>query len=231
MRAYRSPLKLFVFGIIGIVLIAAAVDITFGHWISTPPDNTDGVLTTRGHAQQRGDLLLGGAMLVTGILLFGGSVTELVRSKPTVAVNAEGLVVDSGGSSELIPWANIVDVSSGVVPDPYDGSMREQLIVEMTTDAPSEDFDHALPHVGDTIYIDAHDWASHVTELALSAQGVHDHYRRVEALRTYEPPSMVWEATIDQPDPEVSSAIDVDVGTPEDVGTTEDVGQPEEDDE
>jgi hypothetical protein len=42
---------------------------------------------------------------------------------------------------------------------------------------------------------------------------------------------MVWEATIDQPDPEVSSAIDVDVGAPEDVGATEDVGQPEEDDE
>jgi hypothetical protein len=221
MRAYRSPLKLFVFGIIGIVLIAAAADIMFGHWVSTPPDNTDGVLTTRGQAQQRGDLLLGGAMLVTGILLFGGSVTDLIRRKPTVAISTDGLVVDLDGGSELIPWGSIVDVSSGVVPDPYDGSMREQLIVEMTPGMPSEGYEQNLPHVGDTIYIDAHDWASRVTELALAAQGAHDHYRRLEAHRTYDPPSVVWETTIDQPDPEVSSAIDVDVGTHEDVGRAE----------
>lgn len=226
MRAYRSPLKLFVFGIVGIVLIAAAADITFGHWVSTPPDDNDGVLTTRGYAQQRGDLVWGGAMLVTGILLFGGSVTELVRRKPTVSVNADGLVVDSGGGGELIPWGSIEDVSSGVVPDPYDGSMREQLIVEIAPDASLQDDEEHLPHVGDTIYVDAHDWSSRVTELALSAQGARDHFVRMEALRTYEPPSIVWETTVDQPEPEGQSAVATDDGELE-VGGDE----PEEEDE
>jgi hypothetical protein len=214
MRAYRSPLKLFIFGIIGIVLIGAAADIMFGHWFSTPPDNTDGVLTTRGHAQQRGDLLLGGAMLVTGVLLFGGSITDLIRRKPTVIVNAEGLVVDTGGGGELIPWESIDEVSSGVVADPYDGSMREKFIVEMASDAPRGEDGQNLPHVGDTVYIDAHDWANRVTELALAAQGARDHYERVEALRTYEPPSVVWETTVDQPEAESTPVVALDDAAP-----------------
>jgi hypothetical protein len=215
MRAYRSSLKLFVFGIVGIVLMAAAADIMFGHWISTPPDNTDGVLTTRGYAQQRGDLLLGGAMLVTGVLLFGGSITELLRRKPAVAVNAEGLFVDTGGGGELIGWGSIEEISSGVVPDPYDGSMREQLIVEIAPDAPlGVDKEH-LPQVGDTIYIDAHDWASRVTEVALSAQGAHDHFERMEAVRNYEPPSMVWETTMVQSEADNEPTAEIDDGKPE----------------
>jgi hypothetical protein len=51
---------------------------------------------------------------------------------------------------------------------------------------------------GRTLYVDAHDWASRVTEVALHAQGAHDHFLRIEAVRTYQPPSMVWETTIDQ---------------------------------
>jgi len=212
MRAYRSPLKLFVFGIIGIVLMVAAADVIFGHWLSTAPDNTDGALSTRGYAQQRGDLVWGGAMLVAGIVLFGGAVTELIRRKPAVIVKADGLLVDTGGGSDLIPWEDVEEVSSGVVPDPYDGSMRDQLIVELTPDALLEkNVDH-LTRVGDAVFIDAQDWSSRVTELALAAQGSHDHFRRVETLRTYEPPSVVWETTVhhldddgvptvEQPDP------------------------------
>jgi hypothetical protein len=187
MRAYRSPLKLFVFGIIGIVLIAAAADILFGHWLSTAPDTIDTALTTRGRAQQRGDVLWGGVMLVAGILIFGGSVVELFRRKATVVVESDGLVIDSGSTEGLIPWGNIESISSTVISDPYDGSMREQLVVESTND-------------GGTIYVDAHDWSNRVTEVALAAQGAHDHYQRMEVVRSYEPPSIVWETTVDQPD-------------------------------
>ena len=200
MRAYRSPLKLFVFGIIGIVLIAAASDVLFGHWLSTAPDTIDTALTTRGRAQQRGDVLWGGLMLVAGILIFGGAVVELFRRKATVVVGNEGLVIDSGGTDGLIPWESIESISSTVVSDPYDGSMREQLVVELQPD--TEEIDGVAGPItdGETIYVDAHDWSNRVTEIALAAQGAHDHYQRMEAVRSYEPPSIVWETTVDQED-------------------------------
>jgi hypothetical protein len=200
MRAYRSPLKLFVFGIIGIVLIAAAADILFGHWLSTAPDAIDTALTTRGRAQQRGDVLWGGVMLVAGILIFGGSVVELFRRNATVVVGSDGLVIDSGTTEGLIPWGDIETISSSVVSDPYDGSMREQLVVELQPETDSDDVVAGSLNDGETIYVDAHDWSSRVTEVALAAQGAHDHYQRMQAVRSYEPPSIEWETTVDQPD-------------------------------
>jgi len=206
MRAYRSPLKLFVFGVVGIVLIAAAADVMFGHWLSLPPDSTNGVLTTRGQAQQRGDLLWGGAMVVTGILLFGGSVTELIRRRPTVIVDGDGLTVDAGAAGVLIAWGSIDDISSSVVSAPYDGSIREQLVIKTRFDSPVPGDLAALHRDGDTIYVDAHDWTARVTEVALAAQGTLDHFQRMETFRAYEPPSMVWETIVDQDD-----AVDVPV--------------------
>jgi len=200
MRAYRSPLKLFVFGIVGIVLIAAAADVMFGHWLSTPPDTNNGVLTTRGHAQMRGDIIWGGVMLASGVLIFGGSVTELIRRRPMVIVNGSGLVIDTGGEGDVIPWESIESVASGVERDAYDGSPREQLMVEVTSGAELSERLSGLQRDGDVVLIDAHDWAIAVTEVALAAQGALDHYRRVESIQDYEPPSIEWETTIDQPD-------------------------------
>lgn len=215
MRAYRSPLKLFVFGIVGIVLIAAAADVMFGHWVSTPPDSNEGVLTTRGHAQLRGDLIWGGAMMAAGVLLFGGSITELVRRRPIVEVNGEGLVIDTGGDGDVIPWVSIESVTSGVESDAYDGSPREQLIVQVTAGTKLSERLSGLQRSGDTVLIDAHDWASPVTEVALAAQGAQNHYQRVELLQNYEPPSVVWETTVDQPDAEGTDVDDTAVGEPE----------------
>ena len=222
MRAYRSPLKLFVFGIVGIVLMAAAADVLFGHWVSTPPDNNEGVLTTRGQAQQRGDYLWGGAMLATGVLIFGGSVIELVRRKPAVAISGVGVRLDSGGSEDgMIPWAMIDEVSSGTISDPYDGSIREQLIIETKSDAKLLDSFPGVTRSGNTLYVDAHDWASRVTEVALQAQGAHDHFLRMEAIRSYEPPSMVWETTIDQDGSIEATAEDEAMGDSTDVDSEE----------
>lgn len=200
MRAYRSPLKLFVFGIVGIVLIAAAADVLFGHWLSTAPDTIDTGFTTRGRAQQRGDVLWGGVMLVAGIVMFGGAVVELFRRRAIVEIGNEGLVVDSASRDALIPWGSVESISSMVISDPYDGSMREQLVIELQ---PDPDFDSALAGPisdGQTIYVDAHDWSNPVTEVALAAQGAHDHFQRMEAVRSYEPPSIVWETTVAQSD-------------------------------
>lgn len=211
MRAYRSPLKLFVFGIVGIVLILAAADVMFGHWLSTPPDANDGVLTTRGHAQLRGDLIWGGVMLASGVLIFGGSITELVRRRPIVAVNGAGLILDTGGEGDVIPWGSIESVASGVDRDAYDGSPREQLLVEVTPGTELSERLSGLQREGDVVLIDAHDWATPVTEVALAAQGAHDHYRRVESIQNFEPPSIEWETTIDQAEVDPEEAVEAHV--------------------
>lgn len=201
MRAYSSPLKLFFFGIVGIILIAAAVDVTFGHWLSTPPDSNNGVLTTRGLAQQRGDLLWGGAMVVAGVLLFGGAVTELIRRRPMVIVGTKGLVVNpESGPDPTIRWEDVLAISSGTISDPFDGSVREQLIIEMRPDADLPDDIPSITRDGDLIYIDAHDWAARVTDVALAAQGAYDHFVRMEAVTTFEPPSVVWETVAEDPE-------------------------------
>jgi hypothetical protein len=83
--------------------------------------------------------------------------------------------------------------------------MREQLVVELQSDQ-DVDGDPAGPiSDGETIYIDAHDWSNRVTEVALAAQGAHDHFQRVEAVRTFEPPSIEWETTLGRSDAELPS--------------------------
>ena len=140
-------------------------------------------------------------MVVTGVLLFGGSVTELVRRKPTVVVNGEGLRIGGTGDDGLIEWGSIEAISSGTITDAYDGSVREQLIVVPKAGAVFAVNLLGVTRESDTLYIDAHDWSARVTDVALSAQGAHDHFMRMDSVRDYEPPSIVWEMTVDQPGP------------------------------
>lgn len=222
MRVYRSPLKLFLFGMIGIVLIVAAVDVMFGHWLSILPDHHEGVLTTRGEAQQRGDLLWGGAMGIAGILLVIGSIIDLLRRRPSFVVDGAGMHVGSGTTSarKFVPWGTVEAIVSDVARDPYDGSQRERLIVEKkigvltaegSADADTVGVDDAegknvdVTGDQDTLYVDAHDWTVRVTEVSLASQGAHDHFMRVEKVLAYKLPSIEWEVTMSQTTPDVDS--------------------------
>lgn len=200
MRAYRSPWKLFVIGVVGIVLIAAAVDLGFGHWVSTPPDKIDGVLTTRGHAEHRGDIVWGGAMVAAGALLFGRSIAELLRRRPVIVVTGDGIQIGPGSddASGFIPWSSIEMVSSGIAPDLFEGSDRERLVIEVKAGTLGGADLVDVTREQDIMYVDAHDWTKSVTDMALAAQGALDHFLRMEAIRTYELPSVVWEVTMDQ---------------------------------
>lgn len=198
MRVYRSPLRMFVFGLVGLMLMIAAVDIMFGHWVSTEPENNEGVLTTRGQAQQRGDIIWGGAMIGVGTLLFGGSIIELVRRKPIVTIDGEGILAAIGATERdvRLGWDHIERVSSGVYVDPYDGSQREQLLVGVTPGAPVPGDLISAARDGDVIRIDAHDWTQPVTEVALAAQGALDYHRRVTEIGQMGEPSLVWETRV-----------------------------------
>lgn len=198
MRVYRSPLRLFLFGVVGLVLMIAAVDVMFAHWVSTPPDNNEGVLNTRGKAQQRGDFVWGAGLMAAGTLLFGTGVIELVRRKPLVEIGEDGIVAAVGTTVRdvVIPWGRIEFVSSGVIDDPFDGSKREQLFVELNDvgNIPADLI--SATREGALLSIDAHDWTTAVTDVALAAQGALDYHRRVEAISQMGEPSLVWEVTI-----------------------------------
>ena len=201
MRAYRSPIRLFVFGLIGVALIFAAVDVMVGHWLSTPPENNDGVLTTRGQAQQRGDIVWGAAMVGIGTLLVGGAVVELVRRHPMAVVGQAGITLAIGSHERdvTIPWDDISSVSSDVVIDPYDASRRELLVIEVLDRSSIPDDPIGAEWHGDELRVDLHDSSQQVTDIALAAQGALGHHRRVEEIKQMGPPSLTWETTVTSP--------------------------------
>jgi hypothetical protein len=206
MHAYRSSPRLFFVGLVGLILIITALDVMFFHYLSTPPDGADAVLSTRGQAQQRGDMLWGASLIGMGVILFGASLIELVRRQPVVDVRDDGLYAQIGAQAPdvLIPWSAVDSVTSGITVDPFDGSIREQLVVTLRT---PETIPSALAGAvlnGDELHIDAHDWNRPVTDVALAAQGARDHAMRQEIAAHPEPsPAMMWETRVDMPTEEI----------------------------
>jgi sporulation protein YlmC with PRC-barrel domain len=214
-----------VFGLIGVALIFAAVDVMVGHWLSTPPENNDGVLTTRGQAQQRGDIVWGAAMVGIGTLLVGGAVVELVRRHPIAEVGQAGITLAIGSHEHdvTIPWDAVDSVVSDVVIDPYDGSRRELLVIEVLDRSGIPDDPIGAEWRGDELRVDLHDSSQRVTDVALAAQGALGHHRRVEEIKQMGPPSLTWETTVtSSTTPDGVAATDTgSVGGPTDRSATE----------
>lgn len=198
MRAYRSPFRLFVFGIVGMFLIVAAVDVMFTHWVSTPPDENEGVLTTRGQAQQRGDIIWGAAMLGAGTLLFAGTVIELGRRKPLVEIREDCifLAVSTTSDEVVVPWSQVESVRSGMAVDANDGGERSELIIVVNSRADLPDDLVGAEWDGPNLRVDTHDWSEPVADVAKAAQGALEHFRRVEEIEAMGQPSLTWETTV-----------------------------------
>lgn len=198
MRAYTSPIRLFAFGLLGLLLILASIDVMFAHWVSTEPENTDGILTTRGEAQQRGDIIWGAVMLGTGTVLFGGALIELVRRQPQCVIAAGGIEIPMGKHRDdvTVAWSNISDVRGDLIQDGFDGSMREQLVIEVldTDMLPAEP--QGAEWSGNELLVDAENWTKGVGEFAIAAQGALGHYRRVDEIKHMETPSLTWQTSV-----------------------------------
>ncbi|MGI9665747.1 MAG: hypothetical protein ACR2N2_01430 [Acidimicrobiia bacterium] len=225
MRIYRSHLRMFLFGIVGLVLIVAAVDVMFGHWLSEPPENNEGVLTTRGQAQQRGDIVWGAAMIGTGTLLVGGAFFDLVRRKPVCEVGSTSLNLAIGGGEHTveIPWTNVRDLYATSMIDEYDGTTREKLVVSVVDPSalPAEfvgaDWD------GSDLLVDAHDWTKSVDDVVRAGQASLTHSRRMAQLRETELPSLTWETSVVE-----SEADEAGMEIPESEATATSLQAPDE---
>jgi hypothetical protein len=201
MRAYRSPFRLLVFGIVGMFLMIAAVDVMFGHWVSTPPENNEGVLTTRGQAQQRGDIIWGAAMLGAGTLLFAGTVIELGRRKSLVEIREDGifLAISTTSDEVVVPWGTIDSVRCGVTIDPNDGGERTEMVIVVNSRADLPDGLVGAEWDGPNLRVDTHYWSEPVVDVVDAAQAGLDHSRKVEEITAMGKPELTWETTVIAP--------------------------------
>lgn len=180
LRVDRSPVRLFLVGIVGLVLLVAAVDIMWGHWLSTPPDANGGVITTRGRAQQRSDYVWGISFVAAGSVLFAGALIALLRRRPTLVLYDDGVEFHVAGPerSTFVPWSDVAQIRSGRDHDEDASRSRDVLIVSLRDryDLPPEPW--GAEWVGGELRIDAEGWQPDVAEVAVHARLAMDEYRR-----------------------------------------------------
>ena len=97
LRVDRSPVRLFLFGLVGLFLMLGAVDVMCGHWVATPPDTYNEDITSKGRNQRRADYVWGAFLLAGGAGLFGFAVTALIRRSPALVVRDNVLALSVGG--------------------------------------------------------------------------------------------------------------------------------------
>lgn len=111
----RSIIRQLLIVLAGAVLILTAVDVMWTHRLAGPPEtNDDDVLTSRGHAQRRQDILWSSVFLVSGAgaIAFGGA--GLARRRGVLELTDVGVrarVLSTAGYLEL-PWNEIETIRS-----------------------------------------------------------------------------------------------------------------------
>ena len=176
----RSPLRQFVIGLVGVLLILTAIEIVWVHQITLEPETNDsGQLTTRGQARRRVDLIWGSAFLVTGAGLLAVSLFGLVRHESVVEGTDDGLRLRVAGPQGMvaIPWDDVIAVRSGSASD--DGRVAVPVLYVDVVDPdayPAELWGGEWE--GNTMRIDAESWAIAPEEVAVRAQIEIERYRR-----------------------------------------------------
>lgn len=214
LRVDRSPVRLFLLGLVGLLLMIGAVDVMWGHWLSTPPDTYNDEITSKGRNQRRADYAWGAFMILGGAGLFGYAVTTLIRRSPVLVLREDGVVLAVGPPGEesvFVPWSAISAVSSAAVPDPDGGNDRDVLVVDVTDPAglPAEPWGAVWE--GDRLVIAADGWETPIGEVVIHAEIAmeHAHHFPQSVLAPPAPPAQVaLEAA-------VPGAVETDEATPD----------------
>ena len=192
LRVEKSPVRQFLAGVAGLVLVIAAIDIVWLHQLSGPPtENTDGTLTSRGIVERRTDVLWGTVLLGGGSIVLIGSIGGLAVRRPVVELTDDELRVRVGNGARSgsplgmvsIPWDEVVSVRSAT--DADDGWQPTRVLVLEVTDPtrfPAEPW--GSEWVGEALHIDADGWQVPAEEVALRAQML---VRRNRALSDDDP--------------------------------------------
>ena len=181
LQVHRSPIRLFLFGLVGLVLMVTAVDVMWGHWVSTPPESQDGPLTTTGANQQRADFLWGVPLLLAGVGLFGYAVISLLQREPVLVLRDDGVefrVGSPGSNPAFVPWDAIADVYVAHDPDPDDGSPTD-VVVFVVTDTqllPEQPWDAQWE--GSRLKVNATSWERHSEDVVVHARVAMEAFQR-----------------------------------------------------
>lgn len=181
LRVERSPVRLFLMGLVGLILVFTAMDMVWVHRVSTPPDaNEDGTLTSKGVTQQRGDFVWGTVFLVGGGVLFVTGLTGLLRRRPAIVVMAEGveLFVTGPRTSTFVPWDDVQSVGSGTDPDESGAGPTPVLRLEVVERGDLPDEPWGAEWHGSVLDIDAAGWAIPVEEVAVRCLLAWEEHRR-----------------------------------------------------
>lgn len=177
----RSAWRQFLIGLVGLVLIVTAYDVLWGHWLSTPPDtNTEGVITTKGEAQRRADRIWGATLFVGGGALLGGALVGLVRRRPVLVIEEDGLDLFISGpkASAYLPWADVRTVRSSAADDHDGGRPIRVLRVDVSDRGELPEDPWGAEWDGEVLSIDATGWSVPLEEVVVHADLALVDYRR-----------------------------------------------------
>lgn len=107
----KSPYRQFLIGLAGIILVLAALDVLWLHKLSSPPlEDDSGVVTTKGDAWRRTDLIWGSVFLLSGSALFAVAAAGLASGRPVVELGDDGVRLRLAGPTKTvtIPWDEVV---------------------------------------------------------------------------------------------------------------------------
>lgn len=169
-RVERSPLRQFMFGLAGLLLILAAIDIVWAHQLAEPP-STDaaGNLTSRGQIDRRHDLMWGSLFLMIGAGTVLVAVVGLVRRQPMLELDESGVSIRAVSSTEMlhVPYHRIIWARSATDDNPEAGIRTRQLLIAV--DDPGRFPEHlwGAEWIDDVLYVDTSGWTETAEEIAI----------------------------------------------------------------
>jgi len=184
LRVERSPLREFLVGVVGLVLLFAAVDVLWGHWISTAPETTGpGQVTTRGRAMQRADIVWGAAFLLGGGAAFLFALDGLVRRRAVLTVEEDGLEVDVGGTGDrrFVPWEDVRSLRCGLDEGELSGGRPLPVLrLEVVRRGALPAEPRGAVWDGAVLVVDADGWSMPVEEVVVHAELARERHRHLE---------------------------------------------------
>jgi len=185
LAVHRSPVRLFLFGMVGLVLVITAIDVMWLHQVSTPPETNNETLTTTGSNQQRADFLWGIPMLFGGTALFGYAMFSLLQREPVLTLRDDGVELQLGKPGTppaFVPWDAIDDVYGAADPDPDEGAPFPVVVFAMARPdlLPQDPWDAEWD--GSRLKVNAGSWERRLEEVVLHARVALDASRRDERL-------------------------------------------------
>ncbi|NND03071.1 MAG: hypothetical protein HKN91_09810, partial [Acidimicrobiia bacterium] len=169
-RVERSALRQFMFGLAGLLLILAAIDIVWAHKIAEPPTmDSNGTLTTRGQVDRRHDLMWGSLFLLVGGGTVLVAVSGLVRRQPMLEIDESGVSIRlvSGNQMMHVPFHRIIWARSSVDNTPGAGINPRQLLIAVDDPARFPEHLWGAEWEDDVLRVDVQGWTETAEEMAI----------------------------------------------------------------